>query len=76
MSIRGNQQRASYCNCEPPSLGGHTLKNPVLRSRLQLARKFGATDTVEERGEDSRARVKYLTDGLSTGSAISPVDLA
>jgi hypothetical protein len=35
-----------------------------------------ATDTVQERGEDSGARVKDLTDGLSTGSAISPIDLA
>jgi hypothetical protein len=76
MSIRGNQQRASYCNREPPSLGGRTLKNPVLRSRWQIARKFGATDTVQERGEDSAARVNDLTDGLSTGSAISPIDLA
>jgi hypothetical protein len=48
----------------------------VLRSRWQLARKFGATDTVQERGEDSGARVNDLTDGLSTGSAISPIDLA
>jgi Zn-dependent alcohol dehydrogenase len=48
----------------------------VLRSRWQLARKFGATDTVQERGEDSAARVNDLTDGLSTGSAISPIDLA
>jgi threonine dehydrogenase-like Zn-dependent dehydrogenase len=32
-------------------------------SRQQLAREFGATDIIEERGDDGIARIKDLTDG-------------
>jgi len=32
--------------------------------RQRLAREFGATDIVTERGEDGVARVKDLTNGL------------
>ncbi len=41
--------------------------------RQRLAREFGATDIVEERGADGVARVKELTDGLGAHSVIEAV---
>lgn len=41
--------------------------------RQQLARGFGATDVVEERGEGFVARVRALTDGLGAHSTIEAV---
>jgi threonine dehydrogenase-like Zn-dependent dehydrogenase len=41
--------------------------------RKQLAREFGATDIVEERGDDGVARIKELTDGLGAHSVIEAV---
>ena len=41
--------------------------------RQALARDFGATDIVEERGDDGVARVKDLTDGLGAHSVIEAV---
>ena len=42
-------------------------------SRQRLAREYGATDIIEERGEDGVARVKELTDGLGAHSVIEAV---
>src|SRR5918995_736424 len=42
-------------------------------SRQRLAREYGATDIVEERGEDGVAKVKELTDGLGAHSTIEAV---
>jgi threonine dehydrogenase-like Zn-dependent dehydrogenase len=42
-------------------------------SRQQLAREFGATDIVAERGDDGVARIKDLTDGLGAHSVIEAV---
>ena len=42
-------------------------------SRQQLAREFGATDIVTERGDDGVAAVKELTDGLGAHSVIEAV---
>jgi threonine dehydrogenase-like Zn-dependent dehydrogenase len=42
-------------------------------SRQQLARNFGATDIVEERGADGAQRIKDLTDGLGAHSVIEAV---
>jgi threonine dehydrogenase-like Zn-dependent dehydrogenase len=42
-------------------------------SRQQLARQFGATDVVEERGDDGVARIKDLTGGLGAHSVIEAV---
>jgi threonine dehydrogenase-like Zn-dependent dehydrogenase len=42
-------------------------------SRQQLARDFGATDIVEQRGADGVARIKALTDGLGAHSVIEAV---
>ena len=42
-------------------------------SRQQLAREFGATDIVEQRGDDGVARIKDLTDGLGAHSVIEAV---
>src|SRR4051794_22112372 len=42
-------------------------------SRQQLAREFGATDIVEERGDDGVAKVKELTNGLGAHSVIEAV---
>src|SRR3954471_12517034 len=42
-------------------------------SRQQLAVDFGATDVIEERGDDGVARVKDLTDGLGAHSVIEAV---
>ncbi|MGH9229612.1 MAG: SDR family oxidoreductase [Acidimicrobiales bacterium] len=41
--------------------------------RQQLARHFGATDIVEERGDEGVARIKDLTDGLGAHSVIEAV---
>jgi threonine dehydrogenase-like Zn-dependent dehydrogenase len=41
--------------------------------RQALAKEFGATDIVEERGDDGVARVKELTDGLGAHSVIEAV---
>ena len=41
--------------------------------RQALARKFGATDIVEERGDAGVAKVKELTDGLGAHSVIEAV---
>lgn len=42
-------------------------------ARQQLARDFGATDIVEERGEDGVARIKELTGGLGAHSVVEAV---
>jgi threonine dehydrogenase-like Zn-dependent dehydrogenase len=42
-------------------------------SRQQLAREFGATDIVAERGEEGVARIKELTDGLGAESVLECV---
>jgi threonine dehydrogenase-like Zn-dependent dehydrogenase len=41
--------------------------------RQQLARSFGATDIVTERGEDGVARIKELTNGLGAHSVVEAV---
>jgi threonine dehydrogenase-like Zn-dependent dehydrogenase len=41
--------------------------------RQKLAREFGATDIVEERGDDGVARIKELTGGLGAHSVIEAV---
>ena len=41
--------------------------------RQRLAREYGATDVVEERGDDGAARVKELTDGLGAHSVVEAV---
>ncbi|PZA06780.1 MULTISPECIES: zinc-dependent alcohol dehydrogenase family protein [unclassified Meiothermus] len=45
-------------------------RNP---SRQALAREFGATDILEERGDEGVERIKDLTDGLGVHSAIEAV---
>jgi threonine dehydrogenase-like Zn-dependent dehydrogenase len=42
-------------------------------SRQNLAREFGATDIVTERGDDGVAKIKDLTDGLGAHSVIEAV---
>ncbi|GGC79997.1 IMP dehydrogenase [Tersicoccus solisilvae] len=41
--------------------------------RQELARRFGATDIVEERGDEGVAKIKELTDGLGAHSVIEAV---
>jgi threonine dehydrogenase-like Zn-dependent dehydrogenase len=41
--------------------------------RQRLAREYGATDIVEERGEDGVARIKQLTNGLGADSVVEAV---
>jgi threonine dehydrogenase-like Zn-dependent dehydrogenase len=41
--------------------------------RQQLAREYGATDIVEERGEDGVARIEDLTNGLGAHSVVEAV---
>jgi threonine dehydrogenase-like Zn-dependent dehydrogenase len=43
------------------------------QSRQQLAREFGATHIVEERGDEGVARIKELTNGLGAHSVIEAV---
>src|SRR5437763_1069622 len=43
------------------------------KARQQLAREFGATDIVTERGDAGVAAIKELTDGLGAHSAIEAV---
>src|SRR5438270_3109334 len=42
-------------------------------SRQKLAREFGATDMVTERGEEGVARIKELTDGIGADSVLECV---
>jgi threonine dehydrogenase-like Zn-dependent dehydrogenase len=42
-------------------------------ARQQLARDFGATDIVEERGDEGVERIKALTDGLGAHSVVEAV---
>jgi threonine dehydrogenase-like Zn-dependent dehydrogenase len=42
-------------------------------SRQRLAREYGASEIIEERGEDGVARVKDLTDGLGAHSVVEAV---
>src|SRR2546421_6290311 len=42
-------------------------------SRQQLAREYGATDIVEERGDDGVAKIKDLTNGLGAHSVVEAV---
>jgi threonine dehydrogenase-like Zn-dependent dehydrogenase len=42
-------------------------------ARIALAKEFGATDVVTERGEEAVERVKELTDGLGVHSALECV---
>src|SRR5437660_10486770 len=42
-------------------------------ARQKLALEFGATDIIEERGDDGAARIKDLTDGLGADSVIEAV---
>src|SRR5215216_324101 len=42
-------------------------------SRQRLAREFGATDIVEDRGEDGVAKIKELTNGLGAHSLVEAV---
>lgn len=43
------------------------------RDRQALAREFGATDIVEERGDEGVARIKDLTNGLGAHSVVEAV---
>jgi threonine dehydrogenase-like Zn-dependent dehydrogenase len=42
-------------------------------SRQRLAREYGATDIVEERGDEGVKRIKELTDGLGAHSVVEAV---
>jgi threonine dehydrogenase-like Zn-dependent dehydrogenase len=42
-------------------------------SRQKLAREYGATDIVTERGDDGVARIKDLTDGVGAGAVLECV---
>ena len=42
-------------------------------SRQKMALEFGATDIIEERGDEGAARIKDLTDGLGAHSVIEAV---
>jgi threonine dehydrogenase-like Zn-dependent dehydrogenase len=42
-------------------------------SRQQLAREFGATDVVTERGDEGVARIKELTDGIGADAVLECV---
>ncbi|KUN31897.1 IMP dehydrogenase [Streptomyces corchorusii] len=44
--------------------------------RQKLAREFGATDIVTERGEDGVARIKEMTDGIGADSILECVGTA
>jgi threonine dehydrogenase-like Zn-dependent dehydrogenase len=42
-------------------------------ARQQLAREFGATDIITERGDEGVARIKEMTDGLGAHSVVEAV---
>jgi threonine dehydrogenase-like Zn-dependent dehydrogenase len=42
-------------------------------ARQQLAREFGATDVIEERGDEGVERIRELTDGLGAHSVVEAV---
>jgi threonine dehydrogenase-like Zn-dependent dehydrogenase len=43
------------------------------KARAALAREFGATDIVEERGDEGVTRIKEITDGLGAHSVVEAV---
>jgi D-arabinose 1-dehydrogenase-like Zn-dependent alcohol dehydrogenase len=43
------------------------------QSRQKLAREFGATDIVTERGEEGMARIKEITNGIGADSVLECV---
>src|SRR5206468_3645796 len=43
------------------------------KSRQKLAREFGATDVVTERGDEGVARIKELTDGIGADAVLECV---
>jgi threonine dehydrogenase-like Zn-dependent dehydrogenase len=43
------------------------------KARAALAREFGATDIVEERGDEGVARIKEITDGIGAHSVVEAV---
>src|SRR5205814_8860733 len=43
------------------------------KERQKVAREFGATDVVTERGDDGAARIKQLTNGLGAHSVVEAV---
>ena len=43
------------------------------KPRQELAREFGATEIVEERGDDGVAKIKELTSGLGAHSVVEAV---
>jgi threonine dehydrogenase-like Zn-dependent dehydrogenase len=45
----------------------------ILESRQKLAREFGATDIVTERGDEGVARIKELTDGIGADAVLECV---
>ena len=49
------------------------IATSVGESRQRLAREFGATDMVEERGDAGAAAIKELTDGLGPHSVVEAV---
>jgi threonine dehydrogenase-like Zn-dependent dehydrogenase len=51
----------------------HIIAMSRHEARQQLAREFGATDIVEERGDDGVGRIKDLTNGLGAHSVIEAV---
>jgi threonine dehydrogenase-like Zn-dependent dehydrogenase len=51
----------------------HIIAMSRNEARQQLARAFGATDIVTERGDEGVARIKDMTDGLGAHSVIEAV---
>jgi threonine dehydrogenase-like Zn-dependent dehydrogenase len=49
------------------------VDGPINESRQKLAREFGATDIVTERGNDGVARIKELTKGIGTDAVLECV---
>ena len=65
---------ASSASSPPDELGAERIIAMSRHAdRQALAREFGATDIVEERGDDGVARIKELTDGLGAHSVIEAV---
>jgi threonine dehydrogenase-like Zn-dependent dehydrogenase len=54
-------------------LGERIIAMSRHQPRQQLAREYGATDIVEERGDEGVARIKDLTNGLGAHSVIEAV---
>jgi D-arabinose 1-dehydrogenase-like Zn-dependent alcohol dehydrogenase len=64
---------ASIGSSGPRTLAGHAYLVALRKSRQKLAREFGATDIVAERGDEAVARIQEMTLGIGADAVLECV---